>query len=145
MKNVLAIACGVAAGLKLGKNARAALISRGFAEMVRFGLAKGAKEETLGGLSGLGDLVLTCSSEASRNMSYGKALGEGESPAELAKDRVTVAEGVHTAPVLVEAARALGVDMPISETVLALIEERMDARDALTALMTRPLKEERED
>lgn len=145
VKNVLAIACGVAAGLELGKNARAALISRGFAEMVRFGVAKGAKEETLGGLSGLGDLVLTCSSEASRNMSYGKALGEGDAPSELAKNRVTVAEGVHTAPVLVEAARKLGVDMPICEKVLDLIEERTGAREAMTALMARPLKEERRD
>ncbi|MGB3722034.1 MAG: NAD(P)H-dependent glycerol-3-phosphate dehydrogenase [Pacificimonas sp.] len=142
VKNVLAIACGVATGLDLGQNARAALISRGFAEMTRFGLAKGAREETLGGLSGLGDLVLTCSSEASRNMSFGKALGEGASAAELMADRVTVAEGVHTAPVLMEAARQLGIDMPISEVVLALIEGRFDAREALGALLARPLREE---
>jgi glycerol-3-phosphate dehydrogenase (NAD(P)+) len=143
VKNVLAIACGVAAGLRLGKNARAALISRGFAEMTRFGLARGARAETLAGLSGLGDLVLTCSSEASRNMAFGKALGEGRGAAELMADRVTVAEGVFTAPVLVEAAQDLGIDMPISETVLALIEGRMDAAGAREALMARPLKEER--
>ncbi len=142
VKNVLAIACGVATGLDLGQNARAALISRGFAEMTRFGLAKGAREETLGGLSGLGDLVLTCSSEASRNMSFGKALGAGQAAAELMADRLTVAEGVHTAPVLVQAARHLGIDMPISETVLALIEGRLAARDAMAELLARPLREE---
>ena len=142
VKNVLAIACGIAEGLGLGKNARAALISRGFAEMTRFGLAKGAREETLAGLSGLGDLVLTCSSEASRNMSFGKALGEGRTAADLMADRVTVAEGVHTAPVLAEAAQELGVDMPISAAVLAIVEGRLSARDALTALMARPLRVE---
>ena len=142
VKNVLAIACGVADGLGLGKNARAALISRGFAEMVRFGTAKGAREETLAGLSGLGDLVLTCSSEASRNMSFGKALGEGDSAAALLADRVTVAEGVHTAPVLVSLARDLGVEMPISEAVLALVEGRLAPRDAMKALLQRPLTSE---
>jgi glycerol-3-phosphate dehydrogenase (NAD(P)+) len=145
VKNVLAIACGVAAGLDIGKNARAAIISRGFAEMLRFGLAKGAREETLAGLSGLGDLVLTCSSEASRNMSFGKALGEGRSAADLMADRVTVAEGVHTAPVLVSLARDLGVEMPIAEAVLGLVQGNLAARDALTALMQRPLTTERSE
>ncbi|HEX8579462.1 MAG TPA: NAD(P)H-dependent glycerol-3-phosphate dehydrogenase, partial [Allosphingosinicella sp.] len=105
VKNVLAIACGVVEGRKLGLNARAALISRGFAEMTRFGLARGARAETLAGLSGLGDLVLTCSSTNSRNFSLGKGLGEGKSAAELLADRRTVAEGAHTAPVLARAAR----------------------------------------
>ncbi|MBV7255357.1 NAD(P)-dependent glycerol-3-phosphate dehydrogenase [Pacificimonas sp. WHA3] len=142
VKNVLAIACGVATGLDLGQNARAALISRGFAEMTRFGLAKGARAETMGGLSGLGDLVLTCSSEASRNMSFGKALGEGRSAAALMADRVTVAEGVHTAPVLARAARSIGVEMPIADTVLALIEGQLDAHSAISALLSRPLRTE---
>ncbi|MEO0499584.1 MAG: NAD(P)H-dependent glycerol-3-phosphate dehydrogenase [Pseudomonadota bacterium] len=142
VKNVLAIACGVAAGLALGENARASLISRGFAEMVRFGLALGAREETLGGLSGLGDLVLTCSSTASRNMSFGKALGEGANATGLLQDRKTVAEGAHTVPVLAEMARDMGVDMPIVETVEGLVAGRFDARDALGRLLSRPLRGE---
>jgi glycerol-3-phosphate dehydrogenase (NAD(P)+) len=113
VKNVLAIACGVVAGRRLGENAKAALISRGFAEMQRFGRAKGARAETLGGLSGLGDLVLTCSSTQSRNMSLGFGLGEGRPLDELMSDRITVAEGAFTAPVLVAAGDGLGVDMPI--------------------------------
>ncbi|HEX9954618.1 MAG TPA: NAD(P)H-dependent glycerol-3-phosphate dehydrogenase, partial [Allosphingosinicella sp.] len=117
VKNVLAIACGVVEGRKLGLNARAALISRGFAEMTRFGLARGARAETLAGLSGLGDLVLTCSSTNSRNFSLGKGLGEGKSAAELLADRRTVAEGAYTAPVLARAAKEAGVDMPIVTAV----------------------------
>src|SRR6185503_8290656 len=113
VKNVLAIACGVVDGRGLGQNARAALISRGFAEMTRFGLAKGARAETLAGLAGLGDLVLTCSSTSSRNFSLGKGIGEGARPADLLADRQTVAEGAFTAPVLKRVADALGVDMPI--------------------------------
>ncbi|MGB7405248.1 MAG: NAD(P)H-dependent glycerol-3-phosphate dehydrogenase, partial [Pacificimonas sp.] len=142
VKNVLAIACGIATGLDLGQNARASLISRGFAEMTRFGTALGGRPETLAGLSGLGDLVLTCSSEASRNMSFGKALGEGRSAAELMADRVTVAEGVHTAPVLARAASAAGVEMPIAETILEVIEGRLSAADALGTLLARPLGDE---
>lgn len=100
VKNVLAIACGVVDGAGLGQNARAALIARGFAEMTRFGAARGARAETLAGLSGLGDLVLTCSSTSSRNFSLGKGLGEGQSATTLLADRKTVAEGAFTAPVL---------------------------------------------
>ncbi|HET9459822.1 MAG TPA: NAD(P)H-dependent glycerol-3-phosphate dehydrogenase [Sphingomicrobium sp.] len=117
VKNVLAIACGVVEGRRLGQNARAALIARGFAEMTRFGLAFGARRETLAGLSGLGDLVLTCSSISSRNFSLGKGLGEGRSAAELMADRRTVAEGAFTAPVLARLARARGIEMPIVESV----------------------------
>ena len=117
VKNVLAIACGVVEGRGLGQNARAALIARGFAEMSRFGLALGAKRETLAGLSGLGDLVLTCSSTSSRNYSLGKGLGEGRSAGELMADRRTVAEGAFTAPVLARLARELGIDMPIVAAV----------------------------
>ena len=108
VKNVLAIACGVVEGKGLGQNARAALIARGFAEMTRFGLANGARRETLAGLSGLGDLVLTCSSTSSRNFSLGKGIGEGRSAAELMADRRTVAEGAFTAPVLARLARERG-------------------------------------
>ncbi|MBO0750317.1 MAG: NAD(P)-dependent glycerol-3-phosphate dehydrogenase, partial [Porphyrobacter sp.] len=114
VKNVLAIACGVVEGLGLGQNARAALIARGYAEMTRFGEALGAQRETLAGLCGLGDLVLTCTSTSSRNFSLGQALGEGRSPDELMADRRTVAEGAFTAPVLVELADRHGVTMPIT-------------------------------
>jgi glycerol-3-phosphate dehydrogenase (NAD(P)+) len=142
VKNVLAIACGVVEGAGLGQNARAALISRGFAEMTRFGLARGARAETLAGLSGLGDLVLTCSSTSSRNFSLGKGLGEGRSAAELLADRKTVAEGASTAPVLAEAARAAGVDMPIVDAVVALLQGQANVPDVVGALLARPLKHE---
>lgn len=142
VKNVLAIACGVVEGLGLGRNARAALISRGFAEMTRFGVARGAEPETLAGLSGLGDLVLTCSSTASRNFSLGKGLGEGRSPDELLADRRTVAEGAFTAPVLREAARDAGIEMPITEAVAAVLEARLSVREAIDGLLARPLTTE---
>ena len=142
VKNVLAIACGVVDGLRLGQNARAALIGRGFAEMQRFGLALGAQAETLAGLSGLGDLVLTCSSTASRNYSLGKALGEGASAASVMADRTTVAEGAFTAPVLADLARARGVSMPIVEAVEALLAGTMPAAEMVTALLSRPLRAE---
>lgn len=143
VKNVLAIACGVVEGAGLGQNARAALIARGFAEMTRFGLARGAKAETLAGLSGLGDLVLTCSSTASRNFSLGVGLASGTPAADLLADRRTVAEGAATAPVLAEAARAAGVSMPVTEAVCRLL-----AGDPVAAviedLLARPLRDEAE-
>jgi glycerol-3-phosphate dehydrogenase (NAD(P)+) len=142
VKNVLAIACGVVEGKGLGQNARAALIGRGFAEMTRFGLAHGAKRETLAGLSGLGDLVLTCSSTNSRNYSLGKGIGEGRSAAELLADRKTVAEGAFTAPVLARLAQEKGIDMPIVDTVDALIAGRANVDEALGALLARPPKAE---
>jgi len=142
VKNVLAIACGVADGAGLGLNARASLISRGFAEMTRFGRALGAKAETLSGLSGLGDLVLTCSSTNSRNFSLGKGLGEGRPAAELLSNRRTVAEGAFTAPVLRDAARGLKVEMPIVEGVCALLEGAVGVEDMADALMSRPLRYE---
>jgi len=142
VKNVLAIACGVVEGLRLGQNARAALISRGFAEMQRFGLAMGAQAETLSGLSGLGDLVLTCSSTSSRNFSLGKALGEGASAQAVLADRATVAEGAFTAPVLAELARAKGISMPIVDAVAALIEGSAPAHDVVASLLSRPLRAE---
>ena len=140
VKNVLAIACGVVEGAGLGLNARAALIARGFAEMTRFGIARGARAETLAGLSGLGDLVLTCSSENSRNFRLGVGLGQGRPLADLLAGPA-VAEGAATAPVLVEAARAAGVEMPISEAVAALLSGA-PVRETINALLARPLKAE---
>lgn len=142
VKNVLAIGCGVVAGAGLGLNARAALISRGFAEMTRFGLAKGARAETLAGLSGLGDLVLTCSSEDSRNFSLGKGLGEGTPAAELLAGRRTVAEGAATAPVLAREAQKLGVDMPIATAVCRLLGGSASVDQVIADLLARPLRAE---
>ena len=142
VKNVLAIACGVVEGRGLGQNARAALIARGFAEMTRFGLAAGARRETLAGLCGLGDLVLTCSSTASRNFSLGKAIGEGRDAAALMADRRTVAEGAHTAPVLHRLATERGIDMPIVAAVAALLDGSLSAGDVVDRLMSRPPKAE---
>lgn len=142
VKNVLAIACGVVEGLGLGQNARAALIARGFAEMTRFGLACGAQAETLSGLSGLGDLVLTCSSVSSRNFSLGKALGEGRTASEVLADRATVAEGAFTAPVLQRVARDRDVAMPIVDAVCALLKGDVAAGAAVAGLLARPLTAE---
>jgi glycerol-3-phosphate dehydrogenase (NAD(P)+) len=141
VKNVLAIACGVVEGAGLGLNARAALIARGFAEMTRFGVARGGRPETLAGLSGLGDLVLTCSSTNSRNFSLGVGLGQGKAASELLADRRTVAEGAATAPVLREAARAAGVEMPVTEAVCALLEGT-PVRAVVDALLARPTRGE---
>lgn len=142
VKNVLAIACGVVEGRGLGQNARAALIARGFAEMTRFGLARRARRETLAGLSGLGDLVLTCSSTSSRNYSLGKGIGEGRPASELLADRHTVAEGAFTAPVLARIAREEGIDMPIVQAVADLIAGRASVDAVLEGLLSRPPKAE---
>ncbi len=141
IKNVLAIACGLVDGLELGQNARAALIARGYAEMLRFGESLGAKAETLAGLCGLGDLVLTCSSTSSRNFSLGKALGEGKSAADLMADRTTVAEGAHTAPVLAKLAEERGITMPIVVAVNAILDGQ-PPRDVVAKLLARPLRAE---
>ena len=143
VKNVLAIACGVVAGLGLGENARAALIARGYAEMLRFGLARGGRAETLAGLCGLGDLVLTCSSTASRNFSLGQALGEGQSAAQALAGKTSVAEGASTAPVLAALAAEAGIDMPIVTAVDALLRGAAPARQVVAELLARPLKAER--
>jgi glycerol-3-phosphate dehydrogenase (NAD(P)+) len=143
VKNVLAIACGVVEGRGLGQNARAALIARGFAEMTRFGLAHGARPETLAGLSGLGDLVLTCSSLSSRNFSLGKGLGQGRPASELMADRRTVAEGAYTAPVLRRLAEEEGIDMPIVAAVDDLLAGRAGVEEVLDRLLSRPLRLER--
>ncbi|MEY4160363.1 MAG: hypothetical protein RLZZ136_984 [Pseudomonadota bacterium] len=145
VKNVLAIACGVVEGLGLGQNARAALIARGYAEMLRFGLARGARAETLAGLCGLGDLVLTCSSTSSRNFSLGKALGEGLSAAEALAGKNSVAEGAHTAPVLADLARRAAIDMPIVLAVADLLAGQLSARETVTHLLSRPLRSEAAD
>ncbi len=142
VKNVLAIACGVVDGAGLGLNARAALIARGFAEMQRYGLARGAKTETLAGLSGLGDLVLTCSSENSRNFSLGRGLGQGQASNSLIAGRKTVAEGAFTAPVLLKSATALGVEMPIVSAVCALLAGSATVEAVVADLLARPLKSE---
>lgn len=139
-KNVLAIGCGVAAGLRLGASASAALIARGFAELSRFGHAYGAQPHTLMGLSGLGDLVLTCSSEQSRNFSFGLALGRGKSVAEASGGKL--AEGATTAQALVRLARAKSVEMPIAEAVEALLDGRIGATEAVGALLARPQRGE---
>ncbi|HTG37448.1 NAD(P)H-dependent glycerol-3-phosphate dehydrogenase [Sphingomonas sp.] len=141
VKNVLAIACGVVDGAGLGQNARAALIARGFAEMTRYGVARGARPETLAGLSGLGDLVLTCSSTSSRNFSLGVGIGQGRSAAAMMSDRRTVAEGAFTAPVLREDARLRGVEMPVTEAVCALLEGA-DVDAVVERLLARPLRPE---
>jgi glycerol-3-phosphate dehydrogenase (NAD(P)+) len=143
VKNVLAIGCGVVDGAGLGLNARAALIARGFTEMQRYGLARGGKAETLSGLSGLGDLVLTCSSENSRNFSLGRGLGQGKSATDMLADRRTVAEGASTAPVLLQSAKKLGVEMPIVEAVCALLSGSASVGQVVEALLSRPLKAER--
>lgn len=138
VKNVLAIACGVAEGRKLGQNARAALIARGFAEMIRFGVEMGGRRETLAGLSGLGDLVLTCSSTSSRNFSLGMAIGQGKSVSELMTDRRTVAEGAHTAPVLHRIAVERNIDMPLVGAIVDLLEGRVKIGELLETLLSRP-------
>jgi glycerol-3-phosphate dehydrogenase (NAD(P)+) len=142
VKNVLAIACGMAEGKGLGESARAALITRGFAEMRRLGVALGAQPGTLAGLCGLGDLVLTCSSRSSRNFSLGVALGQGQSAAEALTGKRTVAEGAATAPALVELAARRGVEMPICTAVDAILAGRVGVGDAIGSLLARPLRAE---
>jgi glycerol-3-phosphate dehydrogenase (NAD(P)+) len=136
IKNVLAIASGIVTGRGLGASASAALTTRGFAELVRFGKAFGARAETMMGLSGLGDLILTCSSPQSRNFSFGVTLGKNEKP------DGKLAEGAFTAPVLLEMARAKKVDMPISAAVAALLADKMSVDEAIDSLLTRPIKAE---
>ena len=139
-KNVLAIAAGIVTGKGLGASALAALTTRGFAELVRFGKAYGAKTETMMGLSGLGDLILTCGTPQSRNFSCGVALGKGEKPETAAHGKL--AEGVFTAPVLLEMAREKNVEMPISAAVAAVLAGKMSVDEAIESLLTRPLKSE---
>jgi glycerol-3-phosphate dehydrogenase (NAD(P)+) len=140
-KNVLAIASGIVTGRGLGASAAAALATRGFAELMRFGKAFGARPETLIGLSGLGDLILTCSSPQSRNFSLGIALGEGLTPAQ-AQGRTKLAEGAFTASVLVEMAQQKSVEMPIAAAIAAVLDGTMSVDDAIESLLTRPFRAE---
>jgi glycerol-3-phosphate dehydrogenase (NAD(P)+) len=142
VKNVLAIACGVVEGRGLGRSAHAGLVTRGFAEMTRIAVALGADADTLAGLCGLGDLVLTCSSPQSRNMSVGMALGRGETLSEALAGKVSVAEGVATAPTLRALAARLRVETPICEAVAAVVAAEIDVDRAIEGLLSRPLKSE---
>lgn len=142
VKNVLAIAAGIVAGRKLGASAHAALVTRGFAELRRFGAALGARPATLQGLSGLGDLLLTASSTQSRNMSLGTALGEGRALADILASRRSVSEGVATAAAVVSLARQHGIDMPIAEAVHAICAGKASVDAAVEALLSRPFKAE---
>jgi glycerol-3-phosphate dehydrogenase (NAD(P)+) len=142
IKNVLAIAAGIVAGRALGESARAALIARGLAEMMRLGAAFGARAETFMGLSGLGDLVLTATSGHSRNLAFGMALGEGARAADLLAAGMPLAEGAHTATVAAELARRHGVDMPITAAVAAIVAGNIGVDAAIEGLVSRPLKAE---
>ena len=142
IKNVLAIACGIAEGAGLGRSAQAALITRGFAELTRLAVALGGDAETVAGLCGLGDLVLTCSSPQSRNMSVGLALGRGQSLDQALAGKLSVAEGVDSAPAVTALARTLGVETPICDAVADILAGRTEVGAAITALLARPLKAE---
>jgi len=143
IKNVLAIACGIVEGKGLGRSAHAALITRGFAEMTRMAEALGGQAETVAGLCGLGDLVLTCSSPQSRNMSVGLALGAGQSLEQALAGKLTVAEGVASAPAVRALARRLGVETPISEAVAAILAGEVGVDEAILGLLSRPIRTER--
>ena len=140
VKNVLAIACGVVEGRGLGRSAHAGLITRGFAEMTRLGVALGARAETLAGLCGLGDLVLTCSSPLSRNMSLGVALGRGETLEAALAGKRSIAEGVASAPAVLALARRLGVEVPICEAVAQVVAGKTGVDTAIDRLLSRPLR-----
>ena len=142
VKNVLAIACGIVEGRGLGRSAHAALITRGFSELTRLAVALGGEAETVAGLCGLGDLVLTCSSPQSRNMSVGLALGRGQTLEEALAGKLSVAEGVASAPAVRQLARELGVDVPICEATAAILAGEAGVDDAIRGLLSRPLREE---
>lgn len=144
LKNVLAIACGIVEGRELGRSAHAAVITRGFAEMVRVATALGGEAETVAGLCGLGDLVLTCSSPQSRNMSLGLALGRGQTVEQALAGKRSVAEGYESAPAVRQLAASLGVEIPICEAVAAVLAGEMSVDGAIEALLSRPLRPERE-
>ena len=144
LKNVIAIACGVAEGMDLGRNARAALTTRGMAEIRRFGTARGAKVETFLGLSGIGDLMLTCNSISSRNFALGVALGQGQTVAEYQTGRRTVAEGAATARAVAELAEKNNIDMPICRVVDAILQGGLSADAAMRTLLSREIRSEGE-
>ena len=142
IKNVLAIACGIVEGRGLGRSAHAALVTRGFVELTRLAVALGGRAETVAGLCGLGDLVLTCSSPQSRNMSVGLALGRGESLESALAGKISVAEGVASAPAVRQLSRRLGVETPISDAVAAILAGETGVDAAIAGLLARPLKAE---
>jgi glycerol-3-phosphate dehydrogenase (NAD(P)+) len=142
LKNVIAIATGISDGLNLGDSARAALVTRGFAEMLRLSLAMGAKTETLMGLSGMGDLVLTATCDSSRNRTLGLKLGQGESLSDIIKNLGSIAEGASSAELVVRLAKKHGVEMPIAEQVHAVLKNEITPMEMLKNLLNRPLKKE---
>lgn len=142
VKNVIAIACGVIEGKKLGDSARAALVTRGLAEMARLGAAMGAKRETLMGMCGVGDMILTCSSMQSRNFSLGVALGQGRALEDVLGERNSVTEGVHTAKALAVMAKNHAVEMPISQSLNACLSEGANIEDMIERMLDRPVKSE---
>jgi len=144
-KNVIAISCGIIHGLSLGESARASLVTRGLAEISRLGVAMGAKPETFMGLSGIGDLMLTCSSEQSRNFSLGLALTQGESLDSLMQKKgSSLSEGVHTAHVAIDLAKKHGIEMPISEAVYNCLHGDLSLDDAVKDMLNRKMKDESE-
>ena len=145
IKNVLAIAAGIVDGKQLGASAHAALVTRGFAEMNRFASAFNAEPRTMAGLAGLGDLLLTCGSPQSRNMSLGRALGQGQTLDGILAQRRAVTEGVYTAAAMVKVADNMHIDVPIARAVHAIVEGRISVDDAIEDLMTRPIKPENDD
>jgi glycerol-3-phosphate dehydrogenase (NAD(P)+) len=144
LKNVLAVACGIAAGRGFGDNARAALITRGLAEISRLAVALGGRAETVMGLSGVGDITLTCTSTQSRNYALGLALGGGETMESLMRGRITVAEGVATSRAVTQLASRSGVDMPIASATYALLHEGADLEGTIGAVLSRPFRNEAE-
>jgi len=144
LKNVIAIGAGVSDGLGFGSNSRVALITRGLAEITRFGVALGAHAQTFAGLSGMGDLVLTCSGDASRNRRVGLALGRGKSMTEILGEMTQVAEGVKTTKVAKELAGKLGIEAPITEAMYAIMHAGVPVREAIQALLSRPIRSERD-
>jgi glycerol-3-phosphate dehydrogenase (NAD(P)+) len=142
VKNVIAIACGIVDGRGLGQNARAATIARGLAELARFGEALNVDPRTLMGLSGLGDLTLTCTSVASRNYTVGKELGEGATPDQVMNDRRSVAEGVFTAPAVLTRGKALGVELPICAAINTILHDNADIDVTIADVLARPFRSE---
>jgi len=140
VKNVLAIACGISDGLNYGANSRAALITRGLAEMSQLGLAMGAKVETFSGLAGLGDLVLTCTDNQSRNRRFGLYLGQGLSLEDAANEVKQVVEGLHNAAQVINLAKRFHLEMPIVEAVHAVLSHQLNAAEAAKSLLNRPIK-----
>jgi len=145
LKNIIALGAGISDGMGFGDNAKAALMTRGMTEMSRLGVALGASEETFAGLTGMGDLIVTCTSMHSRNRRCGIMIGEGMEPAEATKRIGMVVEGMFTAEAAYELANKVGVEMPITEAIYGVIQGTVNAREAVTALMTRQRKHEKED